>query len=126
MAEPRCASNCKVFPNFFVIPKIGEGPPYFIGMSIFRVDSEQVLAANSNIQATIGKLQSEVELLHAQLQSLEGSWQGIAADSFQELVKRWRTTATTVENQLGEIGAALARAATQYNDIEQANLRLFI
>jgi WXG100 family type VII secretion target len=95
-------------------------------MSIFRVDSEQVLAANSNIQATIGKLQSEVELLHAQLQSLEGSWQGIAADSFQELVKRWRTTATTVENQLGEIGAALARAATQYNEIEQANLRLFI
>jgi WXG100 family type VII secretion target len=96
-----------------------------IAMSIFRVDSEQVLAANSNIQATISKLQSEVELLHSQLQSLEGSWQGAAATSFQELVKRWRLTANGVDQQLGEIGRALAHAATQYQEIEEANLRLF-
>ena len=95
-------------------------------MTIFRVDSEQVLAANSNIQVTIGKLQGEVESLYSQLQSLEGSWQGAAATSFQELVKRWRLTANTVEQQLGEIGRALAVAAHQYNEIEQANLRLFI
>ena len=95
-------------------------------MTIFRVDSEQVLAANSNIQVTIGKLQSEVETLHTQLQSLEGSWQGAAASSFQELVKRWRLTANNVEQQLGEVGRALAMAAQQYNDIEQANLRLFL
>jgi len=95
-------------------------------MTIFRVDSEQVLAANTNIQATIGKLQSEVESLYSQLQSLEGSWQGAAATSFQELVKRWRLTANTVEQQLGEVGRALAVAAQQYNEIEQANLRLFL
>jgi WXG100 family type VII secretion target len=95
-------------------------------MTIFRVDSEQVLAANNNIQATIGKLQTEVESLHAQLQSLEGSWQGVAASSFQELVRRWRLTANTVEQQLGEVGRALATAAHQYNEIEQANLRLFL
>ena len=95
-------------------------------MTIFRVDSEQVLAANNNIQATIGKLQTEVESLHAQLQGLEGSWQGVAATSFQELVRRWRLTANTVEQQLGEVGRALATAAHQYNEIEQANLRLFL
>ena len=95
-------------------------------MTIFRVDSEQVLAANNNIQATISKLQAEVDLLHSQLQSLEGSWQGAAATSFQELVKRWRLTATGVDQQLGEIGRALAHAALQYQEIEQANLRLFI
>lgn len=95
-------------------------------MTIFKVDSEQVLAANTTIQATIGKLQLEVESLHAQLQNLEGSWQGAAATSFQELVKRWRVTATTVEQQLGEVGRALALAAQQYSDIEQANLRLFL
>ena len=95
-------------------------------MSTFRVDSEQVLAANSTIQATISKLQSEVELLHTQLQSLEGSWQGAAATSFQDLVKRWRVTATGVETQLAEIGKALAFAATQYSEIENANTRLFL
>lgn len=96
-----------------------------VAMTIFRVDSEQVLAANNNIQATISKLQSEVELLHTQLQSLEGSWQGAAATSFQELVKRWRLTANGVDQQLGEIGRALTHAATQYQEIEAANLRLF-
>jgi len=95
-------------------------------MSIFKVDSEQVLAANNQIQGTISKLQSEVELLHSQLQGLDGSWQGAAATSFQELVRRWRTTATTVEQQLAEIGKALALAAQQYSDIEQANTRLFL
>lgn len=95
-------------------------------MTIFRVDSEQVLAANQNIQITIGKLQSEVELLYGQLESLEGSWQGAAAASFQDLVKRWRSTANTVEQQLGELGKALSVAANQYSEIEQANTRLFL
>jgi len=97
-----------------------------VAMSIFRVDSEQVLAANSNIQATISKLQNEVELLYSQLQGLEGSWQGAAATSFQELVKRWRLTANGVDQQLSEIGRALTHAATQYQEIEAANLRLFL
>ena len=95
-------------------------------MSIFRVDSEQVLAANQNIQFTIQKLQSEVELLYGQLQSLEGSWQGSAASGFQDLVKRWRSTANTVEQQLGELGKALSLAASQYSEIEAANTRLFL
>ncbi len=94
-------------------------------MTIFRVDSEQVLAANHTIQATISKLQSEVELLHSQLQSLEGSWQGAAATSFQDLVKRWKLTTNGVDVQLSEIGRALTHAATQYQEIEAANLRLF-
>jgi len=95
-------------------------------MTIFRVDSEQVLAANHTIQATISKLQSEVELLHSQLQSLEGSWQGAAATSFQDLVRRWKLTANGVDQQLGEIGRALTHAATQYQEIEAANLKLFL
>ncbi len=94
-------------------------------MTIFRVDSEQVLAANHTIQATISKLQSEVELLHSQLQGLEGSWQGAAATSFQDLVKRWKLTTNGVDVQLSEIGRALTHAATQYQEIEAANLRLF-
>jgi early secretory antigenic target protein ESAT-6 len=95
-------------------------------MTIFRVDSEQVLAATSNIHSTIGKLQTEVETLYTQLQGLEGSWQGAAANSFQDLVRRWRTTANNVETQLGEVGSLLAMAAKSYSEIEQANLRLFL
>lgn len=95
-------------------------------MTHFSVDSEQVLAANSTIQATITRLQTEVDNLHANLQGLQNSWQGVAANSFQELVGKWRITATTVQQQLGEVSNALSFAAKQYSEIEQANVRLFL
>jgi early secretory antigenic target protein ESAT-6 len=95
-------------------------------MTHFSVDSEQVLAANITIQATISRLQLEVDNLHNNLQGLQSSWQGVAANSFQDLVGRWRITATTVQQQLGEVSTALAFAAKQYSEIEQANVRLFI
>jgi len=95
-------------------------------MTQIQVDSEQVLAANSQIQATIAKVQSEVDGLHSQLLRLEEVWRGSAASSVQELVARWKLTATTVDNQLGELGNALRLAASQYSEIEAANQRLFM
>jgi 6 kDa early secretory antigenic target len=95
-------------------------------MSQFQVDSEQVFLATSQINATISRLQSESSSLHTQLQSLQGSWRGAAAESFQALANRWRTTAGAVDAQLAEIGVALSLAASQYRDIEYANQRLFL
>jgi early secretory antigenic target protein ESAT-6 len=95
-------------------------------MTRFLVDSEEVLAANSVVQSTIQKLQSDVDTLHTQLNSLQSSWQGQAANSFQDLAGRWRTTAGLVQQQLAEIGQALAIAAQQYSDIEATNQRLFL
>lgn len=94
-------------------------------MPFFSVDSEQVLTANNHIQSTIGRLQQEISTLHVQLSALDGSWQGSAASSFQELVMRWKTSADALEQNLGSIGQALAIAAQQYSDIEAANQRLF-
>ncbi|MEY4293970.1 MAG: hypothetical protein RIR29_620 [Actinomycetota bacterium] len=94
-------------------------------MTQFQVDSEQVLAANSAIQSTIGRVQTDIEALHAQLQSLQDSWRGLAANQFQELAIRWHGTATAVQSQLGELGQALTLAAQQYDEIENANVRLF-
>ncbi|BDS49410.1 WXG100 family type VII secretion target [Rhodoluna sp. KAS3] len=95
-------------------------------MTQFTVDSDQVMAANANIQITISKLSNEVQLLHGQLQGLQASWTGLAATSFQELASRWRVTAGAVEAQLAELGSALGMAAQQYSDIELSNQRLFL
>ena len=95
-------------------------------MTHFSVDSEQVLAANAAIQNTILRLSTEADTLLAQLQNLQSSWTGVAANSFQDLVIRWRATATTVDTQLGELGTALGIAAAQYSEIEFANQRLFL
>lgn len=95
-------------------------------MTYFSVDSDQVLAANLSIQNTISRLSQEADSLLSQLQNLQGTWSGVAANSFQELVVRWRATAATVDAQLGELGTALAIAANQYAEIEQTNQRLFL
>lgn len=95
-------------------------------MTQFQVDSELVHSANAAIQNTIGQLHSEVAALQSQLTSLQDSWRGVAATEFQSLVLRWNTTAVTVREQLGQIGTALSIAASQYEEIESANLRLFL
>lgn len=95
-------------------------------MTFFSVDSEQVLLANQNIQHTISRLTSEADNLQAQLVALQNSWRGQAATNFQELVLRWRATATAVDAQLAELGTALSIAANQYAEIEFANQRLFL
>jgi WXG100 family type VII secretion target len=95
-------------------------------MTHFSVDSEQVLAANATIQSTISRISSEADTLLAQLQNLQSSWTGVAANSFQDLVIRWRATASTVDSQLGELGTALGIAAAQYAEIEYSNQRLFL
>ncbi|MDE2591875.1 MAG: WXG100 family type VII secretion target [Actinomycetales bacterium] len=94
-------------------------------MAQFQVDSEQISSANVSIQATIAKLQSEVDALHSQLLTLQNSWTGLASAGFQDMVNRWRTTAIAVDSQLNELGQALSLAAQQYSEIEAANLRLF-
>lgn len=95
-------------------------------MAHFSVDSEQVLAANASIQNTISRLSQESDTLHLQLQNLQSSWTGMAANSFQELALRWRTTAAAVDAQLAELGNALSIAAAQYAEIEYSNQRLFL
>ena len=95
-------------------------------MTQFSVDSDQVWAANASIQATIGRINQEVELLHGQLLGLQSSWTGLASNSFQELANQWRSTEEIVANQLGSLGIALATAANHYSEIEIANQRLFL
>ena len=101
-------------------------PYYSLLMTHFSVDSDQVVAATASINQTLAKVVADHDLLLGQLTSLQSSWTGSAASSFQELVVRWRQTSSTVENQLAEIAAALALAASQYVDIEMSNQRLFI
>lgn len=95
-------------------------------MPYFQVDSERVLAANATISQSISRLNSEVATLHSQLASLQDSWQGTAANSFQELMLRWKQSSDQLEQNLSQIGQALALAAQQYSDAEAANQRLFL
>ncbi|MBM7505525.1 WXG100 family type VII secretion target [Agromyces aurantiacus] len=95
-------------------------------MTRYQVDSEQVRMATQSVQGTIGRVQSEIASLLAQLTGLQGSWSGQAASAFQGAVADWRGTQQHVEESLAALNRALAVAAAQYADAEQANARLFV
>jgi WXG100 family type VII secretion target len=94
-------------------------------MTRYQVDSEAVAAATAQARAAMGRIQGEVSGLHAQLVDLQSSWTGAAAAAFQGVVGDWRATQQRVEESLGEINAALGRAAELYADVEQQNTALF-
>lgn len=94
-------------------------------MAIFHVDSDAVHHASSQAQHSISRIQAEVQGLHAQLSSLQGSWQGVAADAFQSVVTQWHQTAHRVDESLNSISHALSLAASQYGELEQSTARMF-
>ncbi|MFM6974807.1 MAG: WXG100 family type VII secretion target [Agromyces sp.] len=93
--------------------------------SAFQVDAEQVLNTANSAMATAGRISSDTAGLLGQLTGLQSSWSGSAAVAFQETLNQWRATQQVVEQSLASIQRALAAAASQYVDVEQANVRLF-
>jgi WXG100 family type VII secretion target len=92
---------------------------------IFSVDSEQVLAATATARGTADRLEAEASAMLAQLTQLQGSWTGVAAAAFQDVIDQWRVTQRQVEASLAAITQALAAAGRQYADTEQAAAGLF-
>ncbi|WP_353828947.1 WXG100 family type VII secretion target [Agromyces sp. SYSU T0242] len=95
-------------------------------MTRYQVDSEQVLAATQGVRGTIGRIQSEVGALLAQLTGLQAVWTGQASASFQAAVADWRQTQQHVEQSLAGLNQSLGAAAAHYADAEQASARLFL
>ncbi|MDQ1531578.1 MAG: hypothetical protein QOE37_1683 [Microbacteriaceae bacterium] len=95
-------------------------------MTRYTVDSDAVAAAASAITGTVARLQGEAGSLHSQLEQLQGTWTGQAAQAFQAIVQQWRTTQTNLEQVLASIDRALRQAGEQYAEIELANARLFV
>ena len=94
-------------------------------MSRYVVDSDAIDSARAAAHATVGRIQTDVAALHAQLQSLQDSWSGGASAAFQGVATDWRSTQTRVEESLRQITLALQTASQQYADVESANTRLF-
>jgi len=94
-------------------------------MSIIHIDSDAVASAATGATASIARIQHEVQALHAQLGSLQTSWQGPAATAFQTAVSNWHLTQQRIEADLNAIAQALARSAQHYSDLEAATLRVF-
>ena len=95
-------------------------------MTRYQVDSEAVLGATGAAQASMGRIQSEVNSLLGQLLNLQSSWTGQAANAFQSVIGEWRATQQHVEQSMGSINQGLVLVAHQYAEVETNNARLFL
>lgn len=94
-------------------------------MPQYHVDSEQLAQSSSAINSSAEQIRSAVNTMYANLTSLEGSWQGSAAQQFNAIMQQWRTAQNTMEESLQSIQQSLGTAANVYADAENQASRLF-
>ncbi len=94
-------------------------------MTQFQVDSAEVARASAAVHASATQIGSEVDRMMRHLLDLQGTWKGQASSSFQHVVGDWRATQERVRVVLEEIRQALTVAGRQYQDAEDAALRMF-
>ncbi len=94
-------------------------------MTQFQVDSAHVAQASAAVHASAAQIGTEVDRMMRHLLDLQGSWKGQASASFQHVVSDWRATQERVRVVLEEIQQALALAGRQYEEAEDAALRMF-
>ena len=92
---------------------------------LYYVDSDEVAAAAARAAQSGETIRGEVAALVANLQALEGTWQGSAATAFSGVLAQWRGAQAQVETALGSLTQALGAAATGYADAEAAAARMF-
>lgn len=94
-------------------------------MAVFQIDTSDLLAKSQNVEATLGRIQSDVNMMEGQLRQLQETWKGSAAGAFQEVLTQWRSTQAQVEQSLASVRQAMASASSQYEETESANTRIF-
>jgi len=94
-------------------------------MSQFQVDSAAVTAASGAVRQSAEQLGAEVTAMMRNLLTLQASWQGQAAVSFQQVIQQWQATQNQVKASLEQIQAALAITGRSYEEAESAAIRAF-
>lgn len=94
-------------------------------MSLFQVDVDRVLSTAATAQTRSDDIAALVDALLADLTSLADTWQGAASSGFQAAAQEWRGVQLTVHDSLRSINEALRLAGQQYQEVEDANTRMF-
>ncbi|WP_022873605.1 WXG100 family type VII secretion target [Nesterenkonia alba] len=94
-------------------------------MAVFQIDTGDLLAKSQNVEATLSRIQSDVNSMEAQLRQLQETWKGSASVAFQDVLTQWRATQAQVEQSLASVRQAMAAASSQYEETEMANTRMF-
>jgi WXG100 family type VII secretion target len=88
----------------------------------FRVTPEMVHAASISCTQTADQVWQQLAVLRNYVVALEQVWQGIAQDTFQELMTNWDIYARMMHDALTDIALGLEGNHVNYVDTEVENI----
>lgn len=94
-------------------------------MPQYHVDSEQIQSSGAAVQASVAQIRQAVSGMVANLNALQGVWQGTAATQFNAVSQQWQAAQQQMEQSLEAIQQALTQASVVYSDAEMQAARLF-
>lgn len=91
------------------------------GSGEMLVTFETIAQASQNVQRTYQSLTQKLDDLHSYLAPLVSSWQGAAAEQYQQQQQKWTQAQQDLGNVLQAIGRVLEQTHDSYQQTEQAN-----
>lgn len=93
--------------------------------SQIQVDTQQIDAGVADLERRVTALMAEISSMNRAVETLLGSWHGAAAAGFAQAAQAWQGTQRQVTDNLGIMRQSLARAGSQYAEVEAANAAMF-
>jgi WXG100 family type VII secretion target len=88
----------------------------------FQVTPEYVSSAAASCQSTAQEIQEQLAALKSYIVQMEDWWEGIASNTFQDLMTQYNTYSTMLYSALTDIGQGLQGNYVNYTSEEQANI----
>lgn len=90
-----------------------------------KVTFSAIAAAEGDVNATVGRINTQLEDLKRFLAPMVSTWTGAAAESYQATQRKWDTSAADLALVLQQIGVKLGEANRTYQDTEKRNSGLW-
>jgi WXG100 family type VII secretion target len=88
----------------------------------FKATPQDISQAATNCDQTADTIQGQLASLRQYVVNLEGSWQGVASNTFQDLMSEYDRCSNDLYNALTQIANGLRGNWGNYLQNEQANL----
>jgi WXG100 family type VII secretion target len=88
-------------------------------MAGFQTGAAELQKAGQQMEDTNQQLMSNLQKLSGECQQIEGSWSGLAATAFQNLMNRFQADAKNLNDSLNQISESIGANATNYAQQEQ-------
>ncbi len=87
--------------------------------SNIAVTPEQLESVSAQLSNAASTIESTLSQVKAQVESVAGAWQGVAATDFQNLMTQWNQDSMGLHQVLTQISQNLIKAAQAYAEADQ-------